>query len=63
MSQAVPKCVVCDVNPATLKITVTKMNGDYYDDTEVCHTCANDACAEMCLCLPPNPNTELPPKA
>lgn len=53
MSKPITKCTVCEEQPAAVKITVTKIDGEYYDDTEVCLDCAQDPANELCLILPP----------
>jgi protein-arginine kinase activator protein McsA len=47
------KCEVCEENEATMKIHVTSIkDGEVWDTTNVCHDCAVDPAAEICLILP-----------
>jgi protein-arginine kinase activator protein McsA len=47
------KCYVCDDREAVVKILVTKLDGEVYDDSWICLDCAQEPASELCLCLPP----------
>jgi hypothetical protein len=51
------KCEVCEEKEAALKISVASIkngvcDGEVWDTTNVCHDCAADSAAEICLILP-----------
>jgi hypothetical protein len=47
------KCIVCEENEATLRVTVVKIKDDtVWDSSDVCYDCLKDPAGEICLVLP-----------